>query len=152
MTESVLSRNFNVKDAWTIPVAESRGAYETARKVLTSMKPEDVTGAVVASNLRGLGGAGFPTGKKWQFLPKDGKKPVYRVVNADEGEPGPFKDRHILERDPHQLIEGILISAFAIKSHKAYVYIRGEYIEPYRLLQSAVEEAYKKNYLGQNIF
>ncbi|MBI2094954.1 MAG: NADH-quinone oxidoreductase subunit NuoF [Candidatus Omnitrophica bacterium] len=150
--EPILSRNFNVKDAWTLPVAESRGAYQTARKVLTSMKPEDVTAAVVASNLRGLGGAGFPTGKKWQFLPKDSPKPVYLVVNADEGEPGTFKDRYILERDPHQLIEGILISAFAIKSRKAYVYVRGEYAEPYRRLQSALDEAAAKNYLGKNIF
>jgi NADH-quinone oxidoreductase subunit F len=102
--------------------------------------------------LRGLGGAGFPTGKKWQFLPKDNPKPVYLVINADEGEPGTCKDRYILERDPHQMIEGIIISAFAIKSHKAYVYIRGEYVEPYRRLQNAVDEAYKKNYLGKNIF
>src|SRR3989338_2130693 len=144
MTEPILSRNFNIKDAWTLAVAESRGAYQTARKVLTSMKPEDVTSTVVASNLRGLGGAGFPTGKKWQFLPKDSPKPVYLVVNADEGEPGTFKDRYILERDPHQLIEGILISAFAIKSHKAYVYIRGEYVRPYRRFQAAVNEAYVK--------
>src|SRR3989338_5751874 len=109
--EPILSRNFGVPDAWKIDVAEKRGAYQTAKKVLTSLKPEDVTSAVLAANLRGLGGAGFPTGKKWQFLPQDGKKPVYLVVNADEGEPGTFKDRYILERDPHQLIEGIIISA-----------------------------------------
>lgn len=116
------------------------------------MRPDEVTAAVLASNLRGLGGAGFPTGKKWQFLPKDNKKPVYLVINADEGEPGTFKDRYILERDPHQLIEGIIISAFAIGSHKSYIYIRGEYVEPCRRLQAAVDEAYAKNYLGKNIF
>jgi len=152
MIELILSRNFNIPNAWKLSVAEPRGAYETARKVISSMKPEDVVKAVVASNLRGLGGAGFPTGKKWQFLPKNSQKPVYLVINADEGEPGTFKDRYILERDPHQMIEGIIISAFAINSHKSYVYIRGEYVEPFERLEAAVEEAYAKNYLGKNIF
>ncbi|MBI4432569.1 MAG: NADH-quinone oxidoreductase subunit NuoF [Candidatus Omnitrophica bacterium] len=150
--EPILSRNFNVPNAWKLSVAESRGAYETARKTLTSMKPDEITQVVTAANLRGLGGAGFPTGKKWQFLPKETTKPIYLVVNADEGEPGTFKDRYILERDPHQMIEGIIISAFAIRSHKAYIYIRGEYVEPFRRLQSAVDEAYAKNFLGKNIF
>jgi NADH-quinone oxidoreductase subunit F len=152
MTEPILSRNFNVPQAWKLDVAEKRGAYETAKKVIGAMKPEEVTSAVLASNLRGLGGAGFPTGKKWQFLPKGLDKPVYLVVNADEGEPGTFKDRYILERDPHQMIEGILISAYAIGSHKAYVYIRGEYVEPYNNLQAAVDEAYAKKYLGESVF
>ena len=152
MTEPILSRNFNIADAWKLRVAEERGAYETARKALTSMKPEEIILSVTTSNLRGLGGAGFPTGKKWQFLPKDSKKPVYLVINADEGEPGTFKDRYILERDPHQMIEGIIISSFAIGSHKAYVYIRGEYVESFKRLQAAVDEAYAKNYLGENIF
>ena len=165
MNEPILSRNFNIPDAWKIGVAEKRGAYETAKKALGSMKPEEVINAVLAANLRGLGGAGFPSRKKWQFLPlatkalaspssgeKGNPKPVYLVINADEGEPGTFKDRYILERDPHQLIEGIILSAFAIGSHKSYIYIRGEYVEPYRNLQSAVDEAYAKNYLGKNIF
>ena len=152
MTDLILSRNFNIPDAWKLSVAESRGAYVTAKKVISSVKPEEVTNAVLASNLRGLGGAGFPTGKKWQYIPKDNKKPVYLVVNADEGEPGTFKDRYILERDPHGLIEGIIISAFAIGSHKSYIYIRGEYVEPCRRLQSAVDEAYAKGYLGKKIF
>ena len=86
--EPILSRNFNIPDAWKIDVAEKRGAYETAKKALATLKPDDVTNAVLASNLRGLGGAGFPTGKKWQFLPKDSQKPIYLVINADEGEPG----------------------------------------------------------------
>ena len=94
----------------------------------------------------------FPTGKKWGFLPKDSKKPVYLVVNADEGEPGTFKDRYILERDPHLMLEGIILSAFAIGSKKCYVYIRGEYIEPYRRLQAAVDACYAKKYLGKGIF
>ncbi|MBI3251810.1 MAG: NADH-quinone oxidoreductase subunit NuoF [Candidatus Omnitrophica bacterium] len=152
MTEPILSRNFNVPNAWKLSVAGPRGAYETARKVLLAMKPEEIVQTVTASNLRGLGGAGFPTGKKWQFLPKDNPKPVYLVVNADEGEPGTFKDRYILERDPHQLIEGIVLSAFAIRSHKAYIYIRGEYVEPYQNLKAALDEAYAENFLGKNIF
>lgn len=152
MSEPILSRNFNIPDAHKLSVAEPRGAYETARKVVGVLKPEEVTNTVLASNLRGLGGAGFPTGKKWQFIPKDSKKPVYLVINADEGEPGTCKDRYILEKDPHQLIEGILISAYAIGSHKAYIYIRGEYVKPYRNLQAAVDEAYAKGYLGKSVF
>ncbi len=152
MSEPILSRNFNKPDAWKIAVAEKTGIYETAKKVLTSKKPEEIVQAVLASNLRGLGGAGFPTGKKWQFLPQNSAKPIYLVINADEGEPGTFKDRYIMERDPHQLIEGIIISAFAIKSHKAYIYIRGEYVEPFNNLQAAVDEAYAKGYLGKKIF
>ncbi len=148
----ILSRNFDFKDAWKLSVAESRGAYEAAKKVIATMQPQDVVQQVTASNLRGLGGAGFPTGKKWQFLPKNSDKPVYLVINADEGEPGTFKDRYILERDPHQLLEGILISAFAIGSHKAYIYIRGEYVEPFKRLQAAVDEAVVKNFLGKNVF
>ncbi len=151
-TEPILSRNFDVADAWKIATAESRGAYVTAKKVLTSLQPDEVTNQVLAANLRGLGGAGFPTGKKWQFLPKDGKKPVYLVVNADEGEPGTCKDRLILERDPHQMIEGMILAAFAIRSRKAYIYIRGEYVLPFRRTQAAVDEAYAKGYLGKNIF
>ncbi len=151
-TEPILSRNFDVADAWKIATAESRGAYATAKKVLTSLQPDEVTNQVLAANLRGLGGAGFPTGKKWQFLPKDGKKPVYLVVNADEGEPGTCKDRLILERDPHQMIEGMILAAFAIRSRKAYIYIRGEYVKPFRRTQAAVDEAYAKGYLGKNIF
>ena len=151
-TEPILSRNFEVADAWKMATAENRGAYATAKKVLTSLQPDEVTNQVLAANLRGLGGAGFPTGKKWQFLPKDGKKPVYLVVNADEGEPGTCKDRLILERDPHQMIEGMILAAFAIRSRKAYIYIRGEYVKSFKHTQAAVDEAYAKGYLGKKIF
>jgi NADH-quinone oxidoreductase subunit F len=150
--EPILSRNFNIPDAWKLSVAESRDAYRTAKKVLSELKPEAIVNKILAANLRGLGGAGFPTGKKWQFLPKDSQKPVYLVINADEGEPGTCKDRYILERDPHQLIEGIIIASFAINCHKAYIYIRGEYVEPFKNLQAAVDEAYAKGYLGKNVF
>jgi len=152
MTEPVLSRNFNIPDACMIEVAEKRGAYQTARRAIMTQTPEEIGQAVTASNLRGLGGAGFPTGKKWQFLPKDRTRPVYLVVNADEGEPGTFKDRYILERDPHQLLEGILLAAYAIRCQKAYVYIRGEYVEPWRRLQNALDQATAKKYFGKNIF
>ena len=96
------------------------------RKALTSHTPEELVEMVKASNLRGRGGAGFPTGMKWSFLPKQTAKPVYLCVNADESEPGTFKDRVIIEDDPHQLLEGIIISAYAISCHTAYIYIRGE--------------------------
>ncbi len=125
--------------------------YQAARKALTGMTPAQVTDEVTKANLRGLGGAGFSTGRKWSFMPKVTTKPKYLVVNADEGEPGTFKDRYILERDPHALLEGMLIAAYAIGSHKAYVYIRGEYFRPAKRLQRAVDEAYAQGWLGKNI-
>ena len=150
--EPLLSRNFNVADAWKIDVAIRRGAYQTARKVLRSSKSQEVVSQVTESQLRGYGGAGFPTGIKWGFLPKGSQKPVYFVINADEGEPGTFKDRYLLERDPHLLIEGIIISSFGVGAHKCYIYIRGEYFLAARRLQSAIDEAYKQKFLGKNIF
>jgi NADH-quinone oxidoreductase subunit F len=127
------------------------GGYLAARKALTSMNPDQVIGEVSKARLRGLGGAGFPTGKKWSFIPKQSTKPKYLVVNADEGEPGTFKDRYIMERDPHALLEGILIAAYAIGSHKAYVYIRGEYFRSAKRLQRAIDEAYSRSWLGKRI-
>jgi NADH-quinone oxidoreductase subunit F len=126
------------------------GGYAAARKAL-SMTPAEIIDEVSRSSLRGLGGAGFPTGKKWSFVPKANPKPRYLVVNADEGEPGTFKDRYILERDPHALLEGMVIAAYAIGSHKAYVYIRGEYVRPTARFNRAVEEAYARGWLGKNI-
>ena len=125
--------------------------YSAAGKVLTSMAPSEVIEEVSNANLRGLGGAGFPAGRKWSFIPKDTTQPKYLVVNADEGEPGTFKDRYILERDPHALVEGMIISAYAIGSHKAYVYIRGEYFRSAKRLQRAIDEAYSENWLGKDI-
>ena len=147
----ILSKRFDLKESNRISVAEGSGGYQAARKAF-KRKPEEIVEEVKISNLRGLGGAGFPCGVKWGFLPKDRKKPVYLVVNADEGEPGTFKDRYIMERDPHLLIEGILIAAYAIGSHKAYVYIRGEYIRSAQILQQAIDEARELGYLGKNIF
>jgi NADH-quinone oxidoreductase subunit F len=127
------------------------GGYLAARKALFSMTPAQIIDEVTRANLRGLGGAGFPTGKKWSFVPKGSPGPRYLVVNADEGEPGTFKDRYILERDPHALLEGMLIAAFAIGSHKSYVYIRGEYFRPAQRFERAVQEAYARGWLGRNI-
>ncbi len=127
------------------------GGYVAAKKALTSMTPEQVIDEVSRANLRGLGGAGFPAGRKWSFIPKDTAKPKYLVVNADEGEPGTFKDRYIMERDPHALLEGMIIAAYAIGSHKAYVYIRGEYFRSAHRLQRALDEAHGRGWLGRNI-
>ena len=127
------------------------GGYEAARRALTTMTPQEVIDEVLRANLRGLGGAGFPTGRKWSFVPKDTAKPKYLVANADEGEPGTFKDRYIMERDPHALIEGMIIAAYAIGCHKAYVYIRGEYFRSARRLQRAIDETHGQSWLGGNI-
>jgi NADH-quinone oxidoreductase subunit F len=147
----VLSTRFENADGtwWDSYVAS--GGYLAARKALASMTPVEIIDEVSRANLRGLGGAGFPAGKKWSFIPKASPKPRYLVVNADEGEPGTFKDRYILERDPHALLEGMIIAAYAIGSHKAYVYIRGEYFRPARRFTRAVEEAYSRGWLGKNI-
>ena len=115
------------------------------------MAPGDITDVVKKSGLRGRGGAGFPAGIKWSFIPPDSKKPVYLCCNADESEPGSFKDREILERDPHQMIEGIIIACYAIRSHKAYIYIRGEMPYGAKRVQQALDEAYAHGYLGKNI-
>ncbi len=152
MSELILSKRFNVKESHRMETYLSDGGYCAAEKALKTMQPEVIIEEVKVSNLRGFGGAGFPTGMKWSFLPKERKKPVYLTVNADEGEPGTFKDRYILEKDPHALIEGMIISCFAIGCHKAYVYVRGEYAKPARILQGAIDEAYTKNFLGKNIF
>ena len=129
----------------------AEGGYQAAKKVLSSMTPAQVIDEVSRANLRGLGGAGFPAGRKWSFVPKDSPKPKYLVVNADEGEPGTFKDRYILEQDPHALLEGMIIAAYAIGSHKSYVYIRGEYFRPAERFNRAVKEAYAKGWLGRDI-
>lgn len=134
-----------------LEACERRGGYQAARKALAG-DPLKVIDEVKASGLRGRGGAGFPTGMKWSFVPRDGKKPVYLVANADESEPGTFKDRLLLERDPHLCIEGMLIAAHAIRAVKTFVYIRGEYAYPYACLNEAIKECYAKGVLGNNIF
>ncbi len=152
LAEPVLATRFAVKDAEQIETAIRDDGYQSARKALTQMKPEQVIEEVTQSNLRGLGGAGFPTGKKWSFIPKESAKPKFLVVNADEGEPGTIKDRYIIAKDPHRLLEGIIIAAYATGCRKSYIYIRGEYAEPARILQKAIDDAYQYGFLGQRIF
>jgi NADH-quinone oxidoreductase subunit F len=152
MPERILLRCRDIPGLRELAVYRRHGGYETARRALTQHTPAELVEMVKASNLRGRGGAGFPTGMKWGFLPKESDKPVYLCVNADESEPGTFKDREIIEDDPHQLLEGVLISAFAIRCHRAYVYIRGEMLTGYERLWTAVREAYDAGLLGKNIF
>lgn len=128
----------------------SAGGYEAAKKAL-AMTPDEIINETIKSNLRGLGGAGFPAGRKWSFIPKQSPKPKYLVINADESEPGTFKDRYIITRATHALIEGIIIAAKAIDAHTAYIYIRGEYVEPARILQAAIDEAYQNKILGDEV-
>ena len=147
----VLSLHFEDPDGTWMDGYVADGGYVAARKALTSMTPKQVIDEVLSANLRGLGGAGFPAGRKWSFIPADTAKPKYLVVNADEGEPGTFKDRYLMERDPHSLLEGMIIAAYAIDCHKAYVYIRGEYFRSAHRLQRAIDEAQSSGWLGTDI-
>ena len=140
----------NPENSHLIDVYEKNNGYSAARKVFKENNPGDVIEEIKTSNIRGRGGAGFPTGVKWGFLAEDEER--YLVINADESEPGTFKDRILLERDPHQLIEGIIVTSFASNISKAFIYIRGEYAKPARRVQDAVEQAYEKGYLGKYIF
>jgi NADH-quinone oxidoreductase subunit F len=128
-----------------------RGGYQAARKALSEMTPDALIELVKTAGLQGRGGAGFGTGLKWSFMPKDTDKPKFLVCNADESEPGSFKDRILMERGPHQLLEGILIAAFATGASKTFVYVRGEYAHPADQVERAVAEAYAKHYLGKNV-
>jgi NADH-quinone oxidoreductase subunit F len=152
MNEKILLRHEEVPNLRNIEVYEGDGGYRAARKALREMPPERIIEEVKDSNLRGRGGAGFPTGVKWGFLPKNSSKPTYLLCNADESEPGTFKDRQIIEHNPHLLIEGIIISAYAIGCHTAYIYIRGEFALGAKRLEQACAEAYARGYLGRSIF
>ncbi len=140
----------DVKDLHTIDVYLARGGYGSLKKAL-AMKPEEVTDEVKKSGLRGRGGACFPTGLKWTFMPKQTTKPKYLCVNGDESEPGTFKDREIFERNPHVLIEGILIAAYAMGITTSYLYIRGEYGKWVRKMEKALADAYANGFIGTNI-
>jgi NADH-quinone oxidoreductase subunit F len=146
----VLTNRFAIKDSHTLSVYKEHNGYKTIDKLFAT-KPADIIEEVKKSGLRGRGGAGFPAGMKWGFIPKGGDKPVYLCVNADESEPGTFKDRYLLEKDPHQLIEGIIICAYAVGCHHAYIYIRGEFDLAYRRIQEAVDEAYAQGVLGETV-
>ena len=152
MSEKILLRHEDVPNLRRLDVYEQDGGYAAARKAIPGLEPAQLTEQVKASGLRGRGGAGFPTGVKWGFLPKDNPKPRYLCVNADESEPGTFKDRQIIELNPHLLIEGTLLSAYAIQSHTAYIYIRGEFTFGAKVLEEALAEAYAKGHLGKNIY
>ena len=132
---------------------ELAGGYQSVRKLRQGLAPEDVLELVKQSGLRGRGGAGFPTGLKWSFVPMgpDAAHPKYLIANADEMEPGTFKDRLLLEGDPHQLIEGMIVSSYAIQADVAYIFLRGEYTLAAKRLRKAIAEAYESNYLGKNI-
>jgi len=147
----LVSRNFAIPDAHRLAVYESTGGYSRCRKAL-EREPQQIIDEVIISNLRGLGGAGFPTGRKWSFLPKDNPKPRYLVINADEGEPGTGKDKYIMTYDPHLLLEGIMITSWAIQSHHCFIYIRGEYVAQARILEDAIAEAKAAGYLGDRVF
>jgi len=141
-----------VPDMNKIDVYASKGGYQALKKVLQGkMTPDQVIAEVKAANLRGRGGAGFPTGMKWGFVPKNDGKPHYLLCNADESEPGTFKDRVILEKLPHLMIEGMIIGAYAIGAARSYVYIRGEYTYAAEVINNAIQEAYRAGFLGKNI-
>ncbi|MGH8931294.1 MAG: NADH-quinone oxidoreductase subunit NuoF [Egibacteraceae bacterium] len=147
----VLTKRFEQADAHTLDGYLSSGGMSGIRRVLGGMAPADVEQLVKDSGLRGRGGAGFPTGLKWSFCPKETGKPVYLVVNADEGEPGTFKDRELLERDPFQLIEGILVAGYALRSQRTFLFLRGEYVWPGVRLEQALAEGYAAGWIGQDI-
>ena len=149
--EKILMRREGVADVHRIEVYEEHGGYKGLARALNELSPEELIEEIKKSGLRGRGGAGFPAGVKWGFVPKDSPKPKYLACNADEGEPGTFKDRWIMERDPHMLLEGVAIASYAIGAHKAFIYIRGEFMKSYRMLEKAIEEACERNYLGKNI-
>jgi NADH-quinone oxidoreductase subunit F len=146
----VLTQRFGLPNSASIDTYLATGGYKAFLKA-REMTPEQIIEEVKISNLRGRGGAGFPTGMKWSFVPRNSPKPKYIVVNADEGEPGTCKDRLLMENDPHQLIEGVLIAGLAVDAHAGYIYIRGEYRYLIEILDRAIGEAYARGWLGKNI-
>lgn len=151
----VLSKHWADPEGWTLPAYRRQGGYKALPKALR-MQPDEVIASIKDSGLRGRGGAGFPTGMKWGFIPQgpgpDGvTKPHYLVVNADESEPGTCKDIPLMLASPHVLIEGVIIAAYAIRASHAFIYVRGEVVPVLRRLQAAVQQAYAAGYLGRNI-
>ncbi len=142
----------DIPDLYKIDVYKDHDGYSALKKVLTEWKPEEVIEEVKKSNLRGRGGAAFPTGLKWSFMPKGNEKVKYLCCNGDESEPGSFKDREIFEKNPHQFIEGSLIAAYAMGIKAIYIYIRGEYWKWINIMEECVADAYEKGYIGEKIF
>ncbi|MBD3670947.1 MAG: NADH-quinone oxidoreductase subunit NuoF [Gammaproteobacteria bacterium] len=152
MANEVCFRNMHLDKPWTIDSYMGNGGYEVWKKILTEKTPpEEIIEQLKLSALRGRGGAGFPTGLKWSFMPRNAPGQKYVVCNSDEGEPGTFKDRDILRFNPHQLIEGMAIAAYTLGATAGYNYIRGEFWEPYERFESALEEAYQAGLLGKNL-
>jgi NADH-quinone oxidoreductase subunit F len=150
--EPRLLKYIHEKNCHTLDFYLKHEGYQAAEKVIKTLSSAELIEEVKKSGLRGQGGAGFPTGLKWSFVPKDNPKPKYLVCNADESEPGSFKDRTLIAKTPHQLLEGLIIASKAISAKNAYIYIRGEFAENAKILQKAIEEAYAKNFFGKNIF
>lgn len=148
--EPIISANWKLENSFSIDTYEKNGGYQALRKAL-GMDTDTIIDEVKKSNLRGRGGAGFPTGLKWSFLPRESDVPKYLVINADEGEPGTWKDRWILELDPHRLLEGCLVTAHALNLRATYIYIRGEMRLGAERLEQAIQEAYVKGYAGENV-
>jgi NADH-quinone oxidoreductase subunit F len=151
MFEPVLTRNIHRPDSEKITTYLSHGGYQSVRKALLEYKPDELIDIVKKSGLRGRGGAGFPAGVKWGFMPKDPLIQKIVAVNTDEGEPGTFKDRQIVEDDPHQIIEGVIIASYAVGASRAYVYIRGEFFLGVKRWIKAIADAYEQGFLGKNI-
>ncbi|MEN9679126.1 MAG: hypothetical protein RLZ57_255, partial [Actinomycetota bacterium] len=151
MLTPVLSAHWDEKDSFTIEAYKRNGGYTAAPKAL-AMDPDAVIQLVKDSGLRGRGGAGFPTGMKWGFIPQNDGKDHYLVVNADESEPGTCKDMPLLLANPHVLVEGVIIAAYAIRAKHAFIYIRGEVAHVVRRLNKAIADAYAAGYLGKKIF
>ncbi|MBS1486386.1 MAG: NADH-quinone oxidoreductase subunit NuoF [Bacteroidetes bacterium] len=151
MGKKLLLEHINEPGIQSFEVYRKKGGYASVEKALKTMKPDDVTEEVKRSGLRGRGGAGFPTGMKWSFIDKKSGKPRYLVCNADESEPGTFKDRYLMEHIPHILIEGMITSSYALGANTSYIYIRGEYMYVAQILERAIDEAYANGFLGDHI-
>jgi NADH-quinone oxidoreductase subunit F len=148
--EKILTQHIGTPDLWKLETYRAHGGYSVLEKVLKERQPDEIITLIRDAGLRGRGGAGFPTGVKWGFLPKD-ERPRYLICNADESEPGTFKDRLLLEEDPHQVLEGLIISCYAVRVRLAFIYMRGEFFLGARRMQAAIDEAYAAGYLGHNI-
>jgi NADH-quinone oxidoreductase subunit F len=149
-TPRIITANWGNPEVLPVDGYIANGGYEGLRRAL-SMSPAEVIEEVKGSGLRGRGGAGFPTGVKWSFVPQDTGKPTYVVCNFDESEPGTYNNRELVEREPHQLLEGLIVAAYAIRSHTAFIYCRGEFLHPGTVLQRAIGEAYERGFLGSDI-
>ncbi len=151
MPELIVTKNIDVPNIDILPVYRQHGGYQALEKALKTYQPDELVDMVKQSGLRGRGGAGFSTGMKWSFLPKESPKPRYLCCNADESEPGTFKDRMIMEKNPHLLVEGVILTSYATKVHHAFIYVRGELALAARQVERAVREAYEAGYIGQDI-